>query len=114
MIRFYMDENVQDSITAGLRQRGVDVLTVREDARGGSDDPTVFARAIELGRVLFSRDADMLAIAADYQQRGEEFHGLIYTRQNGLTEGRCVEDLELVVQIGQPDDFANLVRYLPL
>ena len=34
-IVFYMDEHIPRSITAGLRARGVDLLTVQEDNRRG-------------------------------------------------------------------------------
>ncbi len=44
MISLYMDENVQDAITEGLRLRGLNVLSVREDGYGGRDDPIVFLR----------------------------------------------------------------------
>ena len=55
----YMDEHVPSAITKGLRQRGVDVLTIQEDDRSGYSDPAMLARATELGRVLFSQDEDL-------------------------------------------------------
>lgn len=56
-----MDENVPRSVATGLRLRGVDFLTVQEDGWGGASDPEVLSRATELGRVLISRDDDLLA-----------------------------------------------------
>ena len=50
----YMDEHVHSGITDGLRQRGVDVLTVQEDDREGTPDPELLDWATELGRVLFT------------------------------------------------------------
>ncbi len=38
-IALYMDEQVPKPITTGLRQRGVDVLTVQEDNHTGVLDP---------------------------------------------------------------------------
>lgn len=58
-----MDEQVPRQITAGLRLRGVDVLTVQEDERLGTPDPILLDRATELQRVMFSRDDDFLAEA---------------------------------------------------
>jgi hypothetical protein len=49
-----MDENVDGSISNGLRKRGIDVLTVVEDGRMGAPDSEVISRAQELERVLFS------------------------------------------------------------
>ncbi|MEM1167771.1 MAG: DUF5615 family PIN-like protein [Cyanobacteria bacterium P01_H01_bin.35] len=47
-IALYMDENVARKITEGLRQPGIDVLTVQEDDLSGSPDPVVFNRATQL------------------------------------------------------------------
>ena len=58
-----MDEQVPKPITVGLRQRGVDVLTVQEDNRTGVPDPILLDRAAELGRVIFSQDDDFLTEA---------------------------------------------------
>lgn len=54
-IALYMDEHVPSAITAGLKGRVVDVLTVQEDGRSGFDDPHLLNRAGELGRVMFSK-----------------------------------------------------------
>ncbi|HZT40905.1 MAG TPA: DUF5615 family PIN-like protein [Chthonomonadaceae bacterium] len=114
MIRLYMDENVQGDIVRGLRERGVEILTVQEDGRASSSDPEVLNRATELGRVLFSRDTDLIAEATRRQRSGEKFTGVIYARQNVLSVGKCIEDLELLALAGLPEDFANQVQYLPL
>lgn len=114
MIQLYMDENVQDAITEGLRQRGIDVISVREDNYGGQDDSEVFRRANALGRVLFSRDSDMIVEAIQRQKRGETFIGVIYARQNVLSIGQCIAELEYIVLVGEAQDFAGQIRYLPL
>jgi len=31
-----------------------------------------------------------------------------------MSVGRCVNDLELLAELGQPEDFANRVEYWPL
>ncbi len=108
-----MDENVEGPITRGVRRRGVDVLTVQDDGRTGADDSDVLTRATELGRVLFSRDEDMLAEAARRQSRSEPFTGVIYAHQDHVTVGECVAELELATFAGNDEDFANRVRYLP-
>jgi hypothetical protein len=62
-IRYYMDVHVTATITDGLRQRGVDVLTSQEDGTREVPDEQLLARATELGRVLFSQDTELLRIA---------------------------------------------------
>jgi len=114
MIRLYMDENVHGDIVRGLRHRGIDVLTVQEDGRASSPDPDVLNRAIVLGRVLFSYDIDLIAEATRRQRNGEAFTGVVYARQNVVSVGKCIEDMEFLALVGLPEDFTNQVRYLPL
>jgi predicted nuclease of predicted toxin-antitoxin system len=114
MIRFYLDENVQGEITRGLRQAGIDVLTVQEDGREGLPDPSVLDRAGELGRVLFSQDSDLLVEASRRQSTWERFGGVIYARQNVVPNGRCVADLHLIAETCSIEDFLDFVCYLPL
>ena len=60
-----MDVQVPRAITEGLRVRGVDVLTAQGDGAGRLDDAALLHRAGSLGRVLFTRDSDLLTEAAD-------------------------------------------------
>jgi predicted nuclease of predicted toxin-antitoxin system len=76
-LKLYMDVHVPDAITAGIRLRGVDVLTAQEDGTRRLPDPMLLDRATALGRVLFSQDRDLLREAAQRQQRGVSFAGLI-------------------------------------
>jgi hypothetical protein len=110
----YMDENVPAPITQGLRQRGLDVLTVQEDGRGGAGDPAVLDRATALGRVLMTHDDDFLAEAARRQRDGEEFSGVIYAHQLRVTVGRCIQELELIGTLCDPGELRNQVQHLPL
>ena len=76
--RLYMDVHVPAPVTEGLRRRGVDVLTSQEDGTRTATDAALLARAVELGRVLYSQDEDLLVLAAEWQTEGREFPGLIY------------------------------------
>ncbi len=113
-VAFYMDENVHRAITAGLRLRGVEVLTVQEDGRRGISDPLVLERANELGRPLFSQDDDLLAEARNRQAEGRPFSGVVYAHQLHVTIGDCVRDLELMARASDPEDLENRVEFLPL
>ena len=76
--------------------------------------PTDGATPTALGRVLFSQDEDLLREAAWRQQADEPFTGVIFAAQADVLIGRCVDDLLLIAQAGEPEEFANAVRYLPL
>lgn len=93
---------------------GIDVLTSQEDGTSQLGDPALLDRATALGRVLFSQDKDLLAETARRQQTGEFFAGLVFSRQQTLTIGKMVADLELIAKGYDPPDIENRVEYLPL
>ncbi|HAX77750.1 MAG TPA: hypothetical protein DCY88_18410 [Cyanobacteria bacterium UBA11372] len=113
-VAFYMDENVPRAVTNGLRLKGVDVLTAQEDNREGTPDPILLDRATELQRVMFTQDEDFLVIAQLRQEEGINFGDVIYIHNQRLFIGSCVEDLEIIAKVYEPEDLANQVLYLPL
>lgn len=113
-VALYMDEHVHRAITAGLRLRGVDVLTAQEDGQRNVPDEVLLDRATELQRVLFSQDEDLLAEATGRQRDGIPFAGVVYAHQLRVPIGVCVRDLELIAKVATPEDLANRVEYLPL
>ncbi|MFA0741505.1 MAG: hypothetical protein DFNUSKGM_001616 [Candidatus Fervidibacter sacchari] len=113
-VGLYMDEHVPRAITEGLRLRGVDVLTAQEDNRRRASDPELLDRAAELGRILFTQDSDLLREAKRRQRTGKFFADIIYAHPLKVTIGECIEDLTLLAKVGEPEDFANQVIFLPL
>ena len=114
MLRLYMDVHVNAAITAGLRQRGIDVLTAQEDGSTELEDTSLLDRATALQRVLFSQDEDLLAITRERQVSGVFFAGFVYGHQLAATIGKYVLDLEVVCKVLDPEDMTNRVEYLPL
>jgi hypothetical protein len=113
MLPFYMDHHVPSAITAGLRNRGVDVLTAAEDGSATLEDDPLLDRATALGRVLFSQDQDLLTIAHQRLHAGREFSGVVYAHQLATSIGQAVRDLELIAKVLDPDDMRNRVEYIP-
>ncbi len=109
-----MDHNVPRAITDGLRARGVDVITAFEDGYAKIDDVILLDRAGKLGRVLFTRDYYFLLEATRRQRNGIFFNGIIYAHQLEVSIGKCIRDLYLISEIGEPEDFKSRVEYLPL
>jgi len=114
MLRLYMDVHVKAAITAGIRRRGIDVVTAQEDGATRLEDTPLLDRAAARHRVLFSQDDDLLAIARARQTTGVFFAGLIYGHQLAATIGKYVLDLEVVCTVLDPEDMTNRVEYLPL
>jgi hypothetical protein len=108
-----MDHQVPRAITVGLRLRGVEVLTAYEDGASELEDENLLDRAGEVGRVLFTRDDDLLAEATKRQRAGVPFGGIVYAHQLRVSIGGCVEDLELIAKAGEPADVMNQVIFLP-
>ena len=109
-----MDVHVPRAVTEGLRLRGVDVVTAQQDGTRRLHDDELLDRASSLGRVLFTRDADLLSEATRRQREERAFAGVIYAHQLQVTIGHSVRDLELIATVGEPPDFANRVEFLPL
>jgi hypothetical protein len=108
-----MDHHVPSAISAGLRKRGVDVLTAFEDGSATLQDDPLLDRATSLGRVLFSQDEDLLVIAQQRLQTARHFSGLVYAHQLAISIGQAVRDLELIAKVLDPVDMQNRVEYLP-
>jgi predicted nuclease of predicted toxin-antitoxin system len=113
-LRFYTDEHIPDAITDGLRARGIDVLRVQDDGHGHTDDSIILDRAAFLGRIVFTRDRDFLAVARHRQRTGVGFAGVVYAHQLRVSIGRCVTDLEIIALAATMEYMANRVEYLPL
>ncbi|MCP4164331.1 MAG: hypothetical protein GY759_00365 [Chloroflexi bacterium] len=113
-VKLYMDHNVPSAITAGLRMRGVDVLTAYEDDAHQLDDPALLDRADTLERVLFSRDDDLVAEAVRRQRARTPFFGVIYAHQLRVSIGVTIQDLEIIAKSCEANDLMNVVEFLPL
>ena len=113
-LSLYMDVQVPAAITAGLRRRGIDVLTSQEDGSDRWTDSRLLERSTELGRVLFSQDEDFLALATEWQRQQKPFGGVVYAHQMSAGIGTLVGDLELVLSCFAAAEMVDRVIYLPL
>jgi hypothetical protein len=113
-LTLYMDHHVDVAITAGLRRRGVDVLTAMEDGFARRTDPDVLARATQLDRVVFTLDHDFLVIAAEWQFAQTRFAGIVFGRDRALSIGNAVNDLDLIARALSPEEIESRVIWIPL
>ena len=112
-IALYMDVHVPQAITDQLRRRSVDVLTAIEDSSAELTDEELLERASSLERVLFTQDIRFKALAENWQRQQRLFAGLIFGHQLGGTIGQFVKDLELIALASEPEEWLNVVEYLP-
>jgi predicted nuclease of predicted toxin-antitoxin system len=109
-----MDVHVNQAVTHGLRQRGIDVLTAQEDSSEELDDDALLLRATELNRVVFSYDRDFSEVTARFQALSIHFAGVIATRRPSLRLAVCLEDLELICKALDAEDIADRLEFIPL
>ena len=110
----YADHDLNAHIVAGLRLRGVDLITAFEDGRAEESDPNLLDRATELGRLLVTHDKGFMAEAARRHRNGEWFYGIIYAPQRRGMIGRYIEDIAIISALGEPEEFVYAVNALPM
>lgn len=114
--RFLADENFDNRILAGLRRRqpAVEILRVQDAGLIGAGDPEVLAWAAQENRILLTHDA---ATVPDYAYErigsGSAMPGVIEVPFQ-MPIGQAIEELLLVIEASQPEDWDKQVLYLPL
>jgi uncharacterized protein with PIN domain len=106
-ISFYTDEHVAQAVVRGLRQRGVEVLTVAEAGLLGASDEQHLERARTKGRVLFTQDADFLRL----HSAGVGHAGIVYAPQ-GTSMGEIIRGLMTIHRLLETDDMVGHVEFL--
>lgn len=89
------------------------MLSAYEDGAHEMEDAALLDRAQELGRVLFSRDDDLVREATRRQREGLSFSGVIYAHQRDVSIGRCTLDLYLIAEAREPEELRDRVIFLP-
>jgi hypothetical protein len=105
-VRFYADEHVSRAVVLGLRQRGVDVLTVGDCGLLGGSDEEHMAFALKHIRCIITQDTDFLALAT-----GRAHAGIVYAPQQ-TTVGVLIRGIMLIHQLMTAEEMAGLVEFL--
>lgn len=113
-INFYMVVHIPRAITLGLRMKIVDVLIAQEDEADKLPDPELLDRATFHKRILFSFDDDLLVESVERQRAGKKFGGVIFAHPLRISIGKCVQDLKMIAEVCELEDFKNHIEFLPL
>jgi hypothetical protein len=89
------------------------VLTAREDGTTTLDDELLLERATVLGRVLVSNDKDFSAITTRRLRDGQHFAGIVRSRQEGISIGAMIHDLEIIASVMEPDEMVDQIMFAP-
>jgi predicted nuclease of predicted toxin-antitoxin system len=106
--RFLLDEHMPNTLARGLRERGIDAVTVGEIGRRRSPDPEHLPWAREHGRVIVTHDEDFLVLA----KRMPPFAGIAYCHSTKYAVGQLVLRIEALAEEMANEDWANRVVYL--
>jgi len=107
-IRFHLDEDTDPAIAGGLRHHGIEVTTSQEAGLLGVPDPVQLAHAHRHGRVLFTHDADHLALSV----QGMEHSGIAYCHQRRRSVGEIIAGLVLIWEVLEPEEMCNRVEFI--
>lgn len=99
-------------VIAGLRRRGIDLVTADEQGLLGASDEQHPRRATELDRVIVSADRDFFAIVSALLSTGEPFPGLMFVQPHA-TVGEAVRMLTEAAQFLKPEAIANTIEWIP-
>ncbi|MCI0462584.1 MAG: DUF5615 family PIN-like protein [Gemmataceae bacterium] len=107
-VRYYCDQHYPSSVTQGLRQRGIDVLTAQEAGRCGLSDTDQLAFATAEERVMATFDSDFLALHAG----GAQHAGIAWCPATKYGIGQLIQMLVLLHAVLDHDQMRNHVEYL--
>ena len=116
MLRFAADENFNNRVVQGFRKRkpDVDIVRVQDVGLYSADDPTVLAWVAQERRILLTHDfATMRDFAYERMAAGQSMAGLILVKKSAPV-GRVIDDLFLVAECTQEEEWEGRIEVLPL
>lgn len=115
-MRFAADENFNGRILDRLRERleDLDVVRIQDTVCYGLPDPAVLEWVAQEGRIILTHDVQTLVNDA-YERinQGLPMPGVILVPST-LAIGLALNDLEIAIATGQPEDFEDRVTFIPL
>ena len=113
-IRLYFDaDSMEQALIAGLRARGIDVLTALDAGTTTCTDSEHVAFANFQSRVLFSFNAsDFCRIHAEIVAAGNAHSGMILAPQQRYSVGRRVRLLLNIIAAKTADDMRSHIEFL--
>jgi hypothetical protein len=116
-ITFLADENFRLPIVTGLRRQypSLDIVTIKELDMLGWEDPPILLHTVALDRILLSHDSHTMPghfdeVKAAYPTA--HFPGVILIAQQ-MPIGEAIEWVAAVWGASDPDEWCDLVSYLP-
>ena len=115
-MRFAADENFNGRILKGIRTRlpDVDIVRVQDTTIYQAPDPELLEWAAQEERILLTHDVKTIpGYVYERVRAGLPVPGVIAVRES-VSIGQILNELEVIMRVGAPEDFENIVRYVPL
>jgi predicted nuclease of predicted toxin-antitoxin system len=96
LLKILTDENISPRVVSFLREKGIDVIDVKEKGWQGADDKLLMAVAWEEGRFILTHDSDFGTLAI---YEGVPCYGIIYLRLKDLRVEKIKESLGKFIKI---------------
>lgn len=115
-IRFVTDEHIARATVAGLQRKvaSVDVVRVQDVGLRTLDDPAILQWAADQGPALITHDiATLPDHARERVATGLTMPGM-FVVPSSMAIGEAIDELALIADASEPDEWANRVVYLPL
>lgn len=104
MLKAYANEHVNAAIVEALRRRGMDIVTVQERGKEGTDDAVLLMEALAEKRVLLTNDSDVLALASQSAAQGNAFAPIFFWPQQRRGIG---EVLRSIIREASQGDYSS-------
>ncbi len=115
MLRFLTDQNFDQGIARGLiaRAPNLNIITAFKAGVSEYEDPDLLRWTAEHERILISHDKKTIPhYVKELVSSGLTLPGVILVIKSASI-GKLIDDLEITVLCGKPEDFRNDVFYLP-
>jgi predicted nuclease of predicted toxin-antitoxin system len=116
-MRFAADENFDGRILDALRSRlpDLDIVRVQDTPMYQEPDKVLLAWLADEERILLTHDVrTMPRFVFERVRAGLPVPGVIEVRKEDASIGTLVDDLEIAIGAGRPQDFENQVKYIPM
>ncbi|MDQ7027104.1 MAG: DUF5615 family PIN-like protein [Anaerolineae bacterium] len=115
-MRFAADENFDGRILKGILTRlpDIDIVRVQDTEMFQSSDPELLDWIADENRILLTHDVKTIPrFAYERVRAGLSVPGIIEVRLT-ISIGQILDELEVLIGAGTPEDFENIIRYVPM
>src|SRR4051812_19763510 len=111
MLAAMADEHIDAAVVEGLKNRGVDVVSVAERALRQTDDEIILQAAIAEQRVIITCDTDFARLHSEWMTMGINHSGIILWRAK-LRIGEAIRSIWRILSNTSAEDAINMLAYL--